>query len=120
MVTIEEIISRVDNVRQNPFGKTQKIAWLSLLDGVIYRELISQTEGCNATFSHYTDVHQELLVDKPFDEMYILYLFAQIDFYLGETIKYDSDITVFQDYYDNYSNDYINSHKMIKPPKILW
>lgn len=121
MTTIEEIISRVNAVRpNNPFENEQKVSWLALLDGIIYRELISKTEGNDVTYSPQTDIHDKLFVDKPFDEIYVLWLFAQMDLYLGEQARYNVDITAFQDFYESYCNDYVNSHKMQKMPKILW
>lgn len=120
MTTIEEIISRTDAVRDNPFSNEQKISWLALLDGIIYRELISKTADCDVTYAPQVSVHDTLLVEKPFDEIYVLWLFAQMDLYRGEQTKYNADITAFQDYYDNYSSAYANSHTMQPMPKISW
>lgn len=120
MTTVEEIISRVDRLRPNPFSNEQKLTWLSLLDGIIYREIISLAVENDVAFTYHSDIHDELLVDKPFDELYVLYLFAQIDLYLGESANYDMDITAFQDYFNSFCGDYERNHKMKTSPKICF
>ena len=120
MTTIEEIITRADAVRPNPFSPEQKTSWLAFLDGIIYRELISEAEDSGVTYVPHNNIHDGLLVDKPFDELYVLWLFSQMDLYLGEQARYNIDITAFQDFYNNYSQDYTDSHTMKHTPKILW
>lgn len=121
MTRVEEIIARVNALRGgNPFSDEQKTIWIAVLDGLIYRELFSKTEGTDVAYSSPKELHDMLLVEPPFDEIYVLWLFAQMDLYLGEQAKYNIDITAFQDFYDNYANYYVNSNNMQKMPKILW
>ena len=111
---IVEAISRIDGLKHNTYTQGEKIAWLSNLDSMVKRLIIDTHEGGeDIIFTGYnenTDVYTELLVPAPFDEMYLQWLEARIDYANGEYDKYNNAILMYQTTYDGYANYYNRNH----------
>lgn len=118
---IREAITQIDSLKHNTYSTKEKIGWLSRLDGMVKRLIIDTHEGGeDITFTGYddsTDQETEMLVPAPFDEMYIRWLEAQIDYANGEYDKYNNSILMYQASYDGYAN-YYNRNHMPKGKKI--
>ena len=111
---IIEAINRIDSLKHNTYSNNEKVAWLSRLDSMVKRLIIDTHEdGEGITFTGYddtTDPETELLVPAPFDEMYLRWLEAQIDYTNGEYDKYNNSILMYQTAYDGYANYYNRNH----------
>ncbi len=111
---ISQVIATVNELKPNDYEK-EKINWLSTLDMQIKTEILDGYEGNeNLEFDGYdqdVSTETELLVPAPFDEMYIYYLLAKIDYHNNEFDKYDINITTFDALFDNYRRYYIRTHK---------
>ena len=120
-MTIMEAIYRIDNVKPNSYSETDKIRWLSTLDGVIKSEIIDTHEGgSDVKFESYdeqTNTSTNLLVPAPYDDIYIRWLEAQIDYANGEYGKYNNSLTAYNDAYTLF-NRYYNRTHMPKGQKI--
>lgn len=125
-MTINEIINLVDKLKPNGFPAVLKVKWLSKLDGQIYKEVFETHEDNpfnrrhhhhHEKFEGYSDntpMSQVLLVPDPFDEnIYSFYLQACIDRENGETNKYNQTITLFNNAYLQFQNDYNRKHMPI-------
>ena len=123
-MTIMGAIYHLDAVKPNGYTQTEKIKWLSTLDGVIKCEIIDTHEKCNhcnlcsesLTFNGYdesTALTQELLVPHPYDEVYIRWLEAQIDYANGEYGKYNNSITMYNTAFAAFERYYNRTHKPI-------
>ena len=112
---IVEAIDRIDGLKHNTYSYSEKVAWLSRLDSMVKRLIIDTHEGWEeVNFTGYTDstdILTELLVPAPFDEMYIHWLEAQIDYANGEYGRYNNSILMYQTDYDAYAN-YYNRNNM--------
>lgn len=112
---IIEAINRIDSLKHNTYSRNDKIAWLSRLDAMVKRLIIDTHEGWEeVTFAGYddkTDLNTDLLVPAPFDEVYLRWMEAQIDYHNGEYDKYNNAIKMFQTAYDGYAN-YYNRNNM--------
>lgn len=113
-MTIQEAISRIDTIMPNGYSKAEKIRWLSELDGKIIREIINVSEfGKDVMFRPYdedTDENKSLIVEAPYDEMYIKWLESQIEYANGEYNKYNNSITLFNSTLMTYSNLFNKKH----------
>ena len=111
---IIEAIDQIDSLKHNTYSNADKIAWLSRLDSMVKRLIIDTHEGGDSvTFTGYnshTDPETELLVPAPFDEIYLRWLEAQIDYANGEYGKYNNSILMYQTAYDGYANYYNRNH----------
>ena len=111
---IREAIERIDSHKHNIYSQNDKIAWLSRLDSLVKTLIIDAHEGSEkVSFTGYddkTDINTELLVPAPFDEMYLRWLEAQIDYSNGEYDKYNNAILMYQTVYEGYANHYRRTH----------
>lgn len=112
---ISEAISRLDSLKHNTYTQGDKVAWLSRLDSMVKKHIIDTHEGADdVSFTGYddsTDLQTELLVKEPFDEVYLRWMEAQIDYANGEYNKYNQSILMFKAAYDGYAN-YYNRNNM--------
>ena len=109
-MTVMEAINHLNSVKPNGYGQQEKIKWLSTLDGIIKREIIDTHEGGEGvSFSGYTEgsLMQELLVPAPYDDIYIKWLEAQIDYANGEYGKYNNSITMYNSAFLTFAKAYI-------------
>lgn len=111
---IIEAINRIDALKHNTYSNSEKVAWLSSLDSMVKRLIIDTHEGGESvTFAGYDDsrdMDREMLVPAPFDEMYLQWLEARIDYANGEYDKYNNSILMYQASYEAYANHYNRNH----------
>lgn len=109
-MTIIEAINGIDAIKPNSYSEENKIGWLSLLDGRIKNEIIDTHTGAEIKeFSKYdgnTPLDTELLAEAPYDDIYIKWLEAQIDYANGEYAKYNNSSLMFNNLFDAYKNYY--------------
>ena len=117
-MTIIEAISLTDDVKPNSYSQTEKIKWLSRLDGIIKSEIIDTHEGGEkVTFKEYddsVDLGTQLLVPHPYDEIYIRYLEMQMDYANNEYGKYNNSRAMYTMAYDAYAKYYNRTHMPIR------
>ena len=113
-MTIEEAINRTDATKPNAYTKSQKISWLSRVDETIKKQIIdTHKEGEHVIFDGYddnTDLNTELLAEAPYDELYLRYIEAQIDYANAEYGHYNNSIALFNAAYKAYEKDYNRTH----------
>lgn len=111
---IIEAITRLDELKFNTYIPTDKVEWLSRLDNMVKKNIIDTHEGAeDVIFTGYdesTDIQTELLVPVPYDEMYLRWLEAQIDYHNGEYDKYNNAIIMFNTTYEAYQAFYTRNH----------
>ena len=113
-MTIMDALHRIDTIKPNSYNQTEKVQWLSTLDGTIKAELIDTHEGAeDVVFNGYTedtDLLTALLVPAPYDELYIFWLESKIDYWNGEIGKYNNSISMFNEAYSSYAKYYNRTH----------
>ena len=109
-MTIIEAISKIDALNPNAYTQSEKIGWLSTLDGIIKRQIIDTHEGGDSVvfnvYNNETPLDTELIAKEPYSDMYIDWLESKIGYYDGEIAKYNNSLTKFSDTYRDYQNDY--------------
>lgn len=113
-MTIAEAISKVDALKPNTYSTEDKVAWLSTLDARVKKQVINAHEYSDTIFFYgydsVTDMETELLVPAPYDEMYLRWLEAQIDYHNSEDDRYNNAIMLFNNAYDGYKKFYTRTH----------
>lgn len=113
-MTIMDALYRIDELKPNSYSQSEKIKWLSTLDGMIKSEIIDTHEGGeDVVFNGYTedsDIGTKLLVPAPYDDIYIRWLETQIDYSNGEYGKYNNSMTMYNTAYTAYANHYNRTH----------
>lgn len=113
-MTLMEAINHLDAVKPNSYGQREKIKWLSNLDGLIKKEIIETHEGGeNVIFGGYTeaDLMKSLIAPAPYDDIYIKWLEAKIDYANGEYQKYNNSALAFNEGYQRFARAYHREHR---------
>lgn len=105
-MTISEAIGQVDLLKPNPFTEDEKKGWLLRLEKKIEKEIVDTHEGGG----DIEDVGEKLRVGMPYDDIYLFWLEAQIDYHNGEIEKYNNSITVFNYAYNAFQLFYNRTH----------
>jgi hypothetical protein len=117
-MTIIEAITKIDSLKYNTYSQEDKVDWLSRLDWMVKRQIIDTHEGGEAVpFTGYdadTDLHTVLLIPAPFDEIYLRWLEAQIDYTNGEMDKFNASIIMYNTAYEAFENYYNRNHRPAK------
>ena len=113
-MTIIEAINRIDTLKPNTYVQETKVYWLSKLDGIIFDKIIKTHEGAESEeFNGYTaetPIDTKLIVSAPYDDIYIKWLEAQIDYANREYDKYNNSILAYNDAYAEYERYYNRTH----------
>lgn len=113
-MTIMDSINRIDTLKPNRYDISEKIKWLSTLDERIMNEIIVTHEASEGiVFNGYTEetaLTTKLLAPSPYDELYLYWLEAQIDYWNGEYGKYNNSIAMFNTAYTAFVNHYNRTH----------
>ena len=112
-ITIEEAIAQIDNSKLNTYSVSDKIRWLNDLDGKIKALVIDTHEGgSDIVFEGYSEenLKAELLVSSPFENIYLRWLEAQIDYENNEIAKYNNSISRYNEIYTAFENYYNRNH----------
>lgn len=84
-----EAIARADGLRTNTATDEQKAAWLNDLDGSL-----AEMMGIPPPENKWPE-DAELLMPRPHEEIYVLYLVARIDYDNQELALYANDMELF-------------------------
>lgn len=113
-MTIFDAINRIDAIKPNSLTQLEKIRALSTLDGIIKNSIIDTHEGSeNFVFAEYTQetaLTTELLVPAPYDAIYLYWLESTIDYWNGETGKYNNSIELYNTAYSEFERYYNRTH----------
>ena len=118
-MTIIEAINRIDDAKPNQYTQSDKVRWLSALDGIVHDEILAVHEtdshegedaGAFAGYDDSTDLSTALLVPPPYDEVYVRWLEAQIDYTNGEYARYNNSIAMYNAAYSTFARFYNRTH----------
>lgn len=113
-MTIIEAINRIDTLKPNTYDQPTKMYWLSKLDGIIFDKIIKTHEGAEVEqfdgYSAETPIDTKLIVSAPYDDIYIKWLEAQIDYANREYDKYNNSLVAYNDAYAEYERYYNRTH----------
>jgi hypothetical protein len=114
-MTIFEAIALADRLRPNELDPALKLRWLSALDGQIHAELWEAHLETPQPFPGYdgdTELREtQLLVPRPYDELYVVYLVMRIDLEHGELERYNNSAARFNQLWRSYAANYCRNHR---------
>ncbi len=109
-MTLKEAVARFDALYPNALDIGYKRRLISGFDGRVYSEVLVHFEGAPQFFAGYgenADPDTQLLVEFPFDDIYIKLLCAENDAVGGDTLRYANSAALFNAAWEQYVN-YIN------------
>ena len=114
-MTIIEAINQIDAFKHNTYSQSEKTGWLSKLDGMVQKLILdTHRHGSGSAFAGYdgnTPVDTVLLIGAPFEQVYLRWLEAQIDYHNGEYGRYNNAISLFNTEYAAFADHYHRTHK---------
>lgn len=113
-MTIGEAIGRTDELQPNSFGWAEKVAWLRQLDMELWREVIQTHEGApergEPDYGKDSTDDTVLLVEGPYDCMYVHWLQSRIDYALAEYGRFNNSNAAFEADRTNWRMWYNRTH----------
>ena len=108
-----EAVRWADTLAPNAYTTEQKIAWLSDLDGKLYREFLSRYAGVDDDPPEpYTDGSEELLIPFPYArDVYGNWLLAKIAEANQEITLYNLHSTLFNNEFKGFCELYNRDHE---------
>ncbi len=110
---IKEAIARFDTLYPNAFSHSEKLMWLSELDGKIYNEILSLYENSPVFFDGYTsstNESTELLVPFPNDDIYIKFMCLKTDLINSDIKRFNNSAMLFNSAFACFANEYNRTH----------
>ncbi len=113
-MTPAEAIARADALRPNSFSYAQKLSWVSALDAAVTAEVINTHDGGEwVDFKGYSEEsapRTELLIPAPYDEVYLRYIEAQMDYSNGEYDRFNNSNAMYAAALGAFVNHYNRTH----------
>ena len=122
-MTLDKAIALCDQRRPNQYSREDKVEWLSNLDGRIFQDVLATHEGELPDFSGYdadTPGDTELLAKYPHDELYMLYLFAMVDFHNNDLQRYNASAAMYGQAYMEYQAWYTRNYMPRQQRKVTY
>lgn len=111
MATINQVISRVDELNPTAIDAAQKAAILISLDGKLYEELTREDAPEVLPPQKWPeDGDKPLLASGPYESLYELYLSSMLCFWLREYAAYNNIAELFNQEMDNFKSYYRRTH----------
>lgn len=116
-MTVYEAVSMAQQMRPSEVSVAQLVQWLAALDGQIWTEVVSQYEDhVPDTMPTYSEMDADpdeetpLMVEPPYDDMYVTYLIMRIDLYNADYERYNNEAVQFNEIWQRYVNWYNRNH----------
>lgn len=113
-MTINDILTKVDDLKPNQYSDSIKISWLNDVEGMIFNDIMMKHHfpvEVEPPFVPYTedDINEHVIAPDEFCDLYVYYLFALIDFHNNEASRYASSMQMFNTAIKKFA-DWVNSN----------
>lgn len=110
---IRELFANIDQMRPNAFTDREKLYFLNTIEGRIYKEILQKAEGDDSVFQVFQEGEEEreLIVPIPYTDIYLYYLAAMIDFYNGDSSRYNDTMVLYNQAWEDFAAYYRQTHK---------
>ena len=88
------------------------IGWLNEIEGQVLDQVVNKAQGFDIEFVPFTedDTERELTVPDRFQDVYINYIRAKVDFTNQETERYNNDAAMFEASWKEYASWHIRNY----------
>ena len=119
-MTLKEVIAKIDELKPNDYLTSAKIDWINEVEGIVLEGIINKAEEIPEKFVPYSedDYDKELKVEDPYSELYLKYVFAQIDFNNAEIQRYNNSVAMYNASFQRYASYYRRNHMPVQRYKI--
>ena len=114
-MTVQEVLTEVDELKPHQYEDSLLIGWLNNLEQRIYTHILSryvyEEELEDYVPLTENDPERELCIKEMYTDIYKFYLFAMIDFYNNETARYQNSYAMYNVMYEEFANYWNRTHK---------
>ena len=101
-MTIETCMNLVDSMLPNGVDSSVKLRFLGEIEGKVRVELLGESPDGDCDFTLDTPTETELCVPHPYDQLYLLYVMAMVDYVSGDIARYENGAAMFNTAYQSY------------------
>lgn len=112
-MTLGKLIETITALRGQQYDTDIMVGWVNEIESQAVEEVINRAEGVQVDFTPYEwklDMEKELQIPDRFQDVYINYMFAKIDFMNQETERYNNDVAMQDAAWKAYAAWYIRTH----------
>lgn len=108
-MTANKAIEIIDRLKVNTYSEEDKMRWINELDGMVQRLVFQQKEVTPHIYPD--DMDKELLIPAPFEDVYVSFLEAKIDYHNREYGNYNNSVAMFESQFSEYKKAYIRENR---------
>ena len=109
-MTVSNAIERTDALTPNLLTHPEKCRHLAVLNERVLYELYDPHRMAAPELPDVSEPTAELLIPSPWDEAYIYYLSAMIEYARGENARYNEYIAMFHTLWGAYADHFRRTH----------
>ena len=109
-MTASESIARRKQIRQGNIDYAQYLKWINVIEGRVQTEVMNKALDEIIIYNEESD-NAPLLIPHPYDEVYIYYLCAMVDFFNEELDLYATDVDFFEQKFETFKKYYSKNHE---------
>lgn len=113
-MTLGKLIEKIVEQKGQQYDTGILTDWVNEIEGQAVEEVINQADGNNIAFVPYDytqDVERTLRIPDRFQDVYLNYLYAKIDFGNQETERYNNDVAMYNASYEAYAAWFPREHR---------
>lgn len=115
---VGEVLAHVNEVKPNPYTQELLLGWLNDIEAKVQTEALQVKPEGVRVYGLPEDLDTELLLPRPYDECYKLYVQAQIDFALQEFGTYNNTMQMFNTAFSETRKYYVSTREERNPLKL--
>ena len=105
-MTLLEVIERVKAEKPNAYSEETMVGWLNQLEKINQSEIMGRDGDEIIEYTWKDDGETELLIPEPYDDVYVNYVKAMVDYNNKEYSSYNINGQMFNSTYRTYANWY--------------
>lgn len=111
-MNVRELLAHIDQIRPNAYTDAEKIDMLNTIEGRVYTDIFLKAKDFEGEFIPFREGEEdrELAVPVPFTDLYVFYLASMIDFYNGDSGRYNDSVVLYNKAWDDYAAYYRENH----------
>lgn len=109
------LIEHITQMRGQQFGTDVLTGWVNEIEAQAVDQVLSHGVQYDNEFKPYTyeyDCEKTLLIPDRFQDVYVNYLLAKIDFLNQETERYNNDVAMMEAAWKEYQGWYFRNHDL--------
>ena len=113
-MTLGKLIEKIVEQKGQQYDTGILTDWVNEIEGQAVEEVINQADGNNIAFVPYDytqDVERTLRIPDRFQDVYLNYLYAKIDFGHQETERDNHDVAMYTASYEAYAAWFRREHR---------